>query len=268
METCVDTSVREVTDAEIAFYREHGWARFERLIAPELAMAARAAVEARLLERAEDDARITEGSLWRGWYFPGRDDGIEPIRSLAFSAALGRNAKRLVGRDVAIRYVADNLLVKMPSGHLASAPTGFHQDLVNFPFDRAGFLTFWIALDEVTPAQGALRFYDGSHKLGKLTQTSPREGPSVPELHPELAERCPLSPPLHLQPGDATVHSALTVHGAPENATERPRWGLQLGYFPDDTRYTGAQFPGLFGPDMGLTTGEPFRHPNFPIVAA
>ena len=84
--------------------------------------------------------QVHDRVYWRDWHFPGRDDGIEPFRSLAYSQEIGHNAQRLIGREVPINYHADMMAVKMPSGHTASGPTGFHQDWVNFPFDRVGFL--------------------------------------------------------------------------------------------------------------------------------
>ena len=41
--------------------------------------------------------------------------------------------------------------------------------------------------------------------------------------YPKLTELYEVSPPLHYQPGDATVHHGYMVHGAPPNETDRHR---------------------------------------------
>jgi ectoine hydroxylase-related dioxygenase (phytanoyl-CoA dioxygenase family) len=267
------TLMREVEDEEVSFYREHGWVKLDRLIAPELAAQMREAVADRVLSA---DAAAVEGHVAnsqlvhdradrRDWHFVARDHGLEPFRSLAYAREIGRNAQRFVGRKVPINYHADLLAVKMPEGHLASGPTGFHQDWVNFPFDRGGFLTFWIALDEIPPERGSMRFLSRSHEAGPLGRMGLVSGLQVTEYYPDLTRRYEMSPPLHLHAGDATVHNGLVVHGAPPNTTDRPRWAYILSYHPADTCYTGAPHH-IFSPDLGLEVGKPIKHDRFRVV--
>ena len=49
------------------------------------------------------------------------------------------------------------MAVKMPAGHAAGQVTEFHQDWPNFPFDRTGMITFWIALADMPAEQGVMR---------------------------------------------------------------------------------------------------------------
>jgi len=49
-----------------------------------------------------------------------------------------------------------------------------------------------------------------------------------------------ISPPLHLRPGDATIHDLSLVHSAPENATDDVRWVYAIAVFPADALYTVA----------------------------
>jgi hypothetical protein len=274
-ETLTTPLMRDLTADEVAAFRENGWVKVERLIEPELAGAILSAVQSTMLaaEAAQpeltvghdDDDKIHDRAIWRDWYFPGRDDAVEPIRSLVYSKEIGRNAQSLIGRDVPINYHADMMAVKMPEGHAASRPTGFHQDWVNFPFDRVGFLTFWIALDEIKAEQGAMRFHNGSHKAGPLGKMGLISGEELPVYYPELADEYPLSDPIDLAPGDATIHTGLVVHGAPGNTTDRPRWTLIASYHPADTCYTGAPHH-IFRADMGLEVGKPIAHDLFRVV--
>ena len=110
-----------------------------------------------------------------------------------------------------------------------------------------------------------MRFVNGSHREGPLGRTYHEEGmPDVFEKYPDLLDRYRLSEPLHLRPGDATAHSGLVVHGAPENTTDEARWAFIASYFPADTLYTGAPFHNFDG--RGLEVNKPFDLPITPIV--
>jgi len=276
VETAVPVKMREVTDEEVAFYRDNGWVLLRELISPELAADALSKVQDAIVnapsverKRSLTDAgqkyTIADIPQWRDWHFLGRDDHMEPFRSIAYSKQIGRNAQKFIGRDVPINFHADMMAVKMPSGSPASGPTGFHQDWVNFPFDRVGFHTFWFALDTITPEMGAMRFYQGSHKAGPLGKMGLIGGKPVDEYYADLKERYPLSDPISLSPGDATVHNGMVVHGAPENTTDKPRWVFLCSYHPADTCYTGAPHH-IFSQDLGLEVGKPIKHDLFPAI--
>jgi ectoine hydroxylase-related dioxygenase (phytanoyl-CoA dioxygenase family) len=265
--------MRPVTDDEVAFYQENGWVKLERLISPETAKEMLDQVKT---EIAEAEAELIEGSHVSGghvrdradrrdWHFIGRDDGVEPFRSLVYSEEIGHNAQRLIGRDVPVNYHADLMAVKMPEGHAASKPTGWHQDWVNFPFDRVGFLTFWFALEEMPPERGVMRFLNKSKQEGPLGKMGLLGGKQVIEYYPDLLERYEMSPEFGLAAGDATVHNGMTVHGAPANSTDLPRWAFIASYHPADTCYTGAPHY-IFSPDVGLEVGKPIKADIFPVV--
>jgi ectoine hydroxylase-related dioxygenase (phytanoyl-CoA dioxygenase family) len=276
VQTEVPVRMREVNEDEVAFYQERGWVLLRELIPPELAAEALSkvqeaiesapSVERSVHQMAESKYHIADGPQWRDWHFLARDDRLEPFRSIAYSREIGRNTQLLLGRDVPVNYHADLMAVKMPAGAKASGPTGFHQDWVNFPFDRVGFLTFWFALDRITPEMGAMRFYEGSHHGGPLGKTFV-DGRRLPldEYYLDLPDRYPLSEPISLEPGDATVHNGMVVHGAPENSTDRPRWVFLSSYHPADTCYTGAPHH-IFSRELGLEVGKPIRHELFPAI--
>jgi hypothetical protein len=67
-----------------------------------------------------------------------------------------------------------------------------------------------------------------------------------------------------LQPGDATVHTNLMIHGTGPNLTNRPRWSFIGMYLPADTRYTGAD--SFYTNGLGLKPWDVIEHPNFPVI--
>ena len=264
--------VREITDEEVAFFRENGWVKLDGLLSRELA--------ADLLSRAQERMGKTgDASQLR----PGKDlighpswhdyhdiaDEDELFERVGYGRELGKVAQRLMRRDIGVRSYANMLAVKL--GKLSAAkeyaPTYYHQDSPTLAMDRNGFLGFWIALDEVTPDMGSLRFHTGSHRMGSLGRWNDGE---LVDLFPNLKNECPLSPELHFMPGDVSVHDGNTVHGAPANTTDRPRWAFLINYFPADTRFTAAEVPGdehiRDAQRYGLKVGETFDHPAFRLV--
>jgi ectoine hydroxylase-related dioxygenase (phytanoyl-CoA dioxygenase family) len=166
------------------------------------------------------------------------------------------NRRRLSGVDFPVRFHSDHVWRKGPG----SAATPWHQDSTSQGADRVGEFNMWVALDEVTPEMGSIRFLTGSHVEGPLGAVTPNLGEDgrpdaarsadvatdfgsrdfLQEHYPRLWELYELSAPLHYRPGDATVHKGLMLHGAPANATDRDRWSYIVQYTPADTRYIGG----------------------------
>jgi phytanoyl-CoA hydroxylase len=103
-------------------------------------------------------------------------------------------------------------------------PTPPHQDNYYFNLVPPSVLTIWVALDPVDAENGCLRYVPRSH----LNGARPHDHSSVLGFSQgisnygdgDLAQEIPI----HLQPGDATVHHGWTVHRAdPNQSTERHR---------------------------------------------
>jgi ectoine hydroxylase-related dioxygenase (phytanoyl-CoA dioxygenase family) len=166
---------------------------------------------------------------------------VEPFRWLVFGEGMGRNAHRLLNRkrltdsEVPLRYRADHFIIRPPQG---GPGTPYHQDSAEHGTDRVGELQFWLALDEVTPEMGAMRFLSGAHREGPLGAGAIASGAGdLLAQYPKLAELYEFSPPFHYQPGDATVHHGYMIHGAPPNVSDKPRCSYILSYTPADTRW-------------------------------
>ncbi len=273
--------VRPVTDAEVAFFEENGWVLLPNLVSASVCRAILERGRPRLRDlmsgsseafSSEEEKRLSmsafasgEGSIidnrkWIGWYHPIRRGGDRVLSRAALAKNMGRNVQRMLGRDKPVRLYHDIFMCKLPDA--ISIPTGWHQDSPNFPVDRNA-LTVWIALDEITPDQGSLQFYSGSHRCGLLGRNTTDPNTDLVDEYPEL-KRFSVSTAAHLSAGDATVHHGLTVHGASANTTERPRWSFAVCYIPSDARYTGAPNHDCDGFD--LKVGHPIDHPSFVMI--
>ena len=229
----IEGALREVTDEEVAFYREHGWVMMKRLVDPDFA------VEMLRIGQEWTQRREREGHTERPSQGLALSEGAEPFRSFMFSQRMAKNATRLVDRkrfkgvDIPLRYRIDLLLLKPPGAHGST----YHQDSSEHGSDRVGELQFWMALDEVTADMGAMRFVDRSHREGPLGSVFNDDRGDLLEQFPLLESELGLSEPFHYQPGDCTVHHGYTVHGGPDNTTNKPRWSYLFSYAPADTRY-------------------------------
>ena len=226
----IRSALREVTDEEVACYQEYGWVMMRQLVAPEFA--------AELL-RAGQEWSERSGKETGPRSGLAREEGTEPFRSFMFSERMSQNAMRLVnskrlkGVDVPLRYRIDLLLQKLPG----AAGSTYHQDSSEHGSDRVGELQFWLALAEVTPEMGAMRFVSRSHREGPLGSVFNDDRGDLLEQFPNLTSVLELSPSLRYQPGDCTVHHGYTIHGGPANSTDKPRWSYLFSYSPADTRY-------------------------------
>jgi ectoine hydroxylase-related dioxygenase (phytanoyl-CoA dioxygenase family) len=268
-EATVDASIRAVTDEEVAFYRDNGWVKLERLMAPELVAEILARAKARMGERGVADMPDNRPgimnpqlrAIWRDWQNPAEED--EFFRSVSQSPAMGRVASRML-RDREVRWWSDMILCKLPSAE-GGARTPWHQDFPYLSLDRIGLLNIWVALVEMPPEMGTMRFLSGSHRIGPMGRVIHRtDGKDLLDLYPWIAEEHQVSEPLHLQPGDATVHDWMTVHAAPPNDTDQPRWAYADSIFPAETLFTGAQQRRTDG--LELKVNEPLDHPRFPVI--
>jgi len=258
--------VRLVTQEEIEHFRDHGWVKLNQLVSP--------AFVAQLRERSKDwiwsQASGRKYGWWIDYYDPVEKD--ERFKSLGFSAEMGLNAQRLIRRRAGILLYSNLLAVKVKSDTAStSGPSLWHQDGTDTPIDRGSWVRFWIALDRITPGMGSINFIDRSHQLGPLGDKHLKESEPNRVLFdkfPELQE-CGAVGPFEFEPGDATVHGMYTVHGAPSNNTDLPRWAFIVTYFADDTCYTAATDRGYGfekATKAGLRRGDVFSGPLYPRV--
>jgi hypothetical protein len=263
---------RQVTEDELAFFKEHGWGRLDQLISEEDAGALLARLKEKMGEQGLDgehpDGRATT-DRWRV-YAPlsvELETGAvrdELYHAFSHSRELGRLGEAYLGGKV--RYWIDQALVKPPTGNDGSGETGWHKDILDkqsSPFDPASQINIWVALAEVTLEHGAMRFVPPDKVTQEVTDlTADRP---VEESLPELERLGVVSPPLHLRAGDATVHAGATFHCAPPNRTDTPRWAYFISLFPAESRYSGIPYWPLVGV-ADVEAGKPFPDFRFPVL--
>jgi hypothetical protein len=268
---------RAVDDEERRFFADNGWVKLEGLISEEAA----ATLRRRLEDKMGVDATVAQhpagDSRGNGYESPWHtfapvsienrtgETADELFYSFSHSPELGAVGAALLGGPV--RYWIDQSLVKMPAGSDGSGETMWHSDIggvATSPFDPPVQVQLWIALTDITPELGSLRFIppkDTDDDVRALIKERGVEG-----SYAELEARGILSPQLRMKAGDATVHGSSTLHSAPPNKTNRVRWAYIVSVFPAQTKFTGNPFWPCEGVE-GVTKGEPFPDHRYPVLA-
>jgi hypothetical protein len=266
VETERAAGIRAVTDDEIETFRAYGWVHLKRFYEPDFAAGLLERLQGLIAaeEGADDDNPFAKAGLnmFRPFEDPARKD--EVFEQFTHSLAFAQAARDLMGKPE--RFYEDKVLCKEPA-EAGGGVTPWHQDFSYHPFDRSGTLLFWMPFVDCPPEKGTMRFLDGSHKAGLLGRFVHRaDGHDLLDEYPGLDREYPISAPLHLHPGDLTVHDRLTVHFAPENETDSPRWVYTVSWFNDDALYTGMPCHRMDG--LGLDVNKQLDHPNFPRITA
>jgi ectoine hydroxylase-related dioxygenase (phytanoyl-CoA dioxygenase family) len=263
LEIAMDSTV-PMSDEDVTAFRNDGWAVVRNVVPREVALhlrdqffahkTAAAAVEK---ERADyvDELKV-QHVVHREVTLPAT------FRAATLSRRMASVAEQLLGVEQ-VQMFRTSLFEKLPTSDGGGA-TGLHQDYPYAPVDRSRGLTIWVALGDLPEEMGALRFVEGSHRFGSLGRDEVFRPDNDYVKHRASNERWPLTPPLALAAGDATVHTDLTVHGADPNRSGATRLGLANLYMDPETLYTGAPHPLTDG--LGLAVNRPFDHPNFPLL--
>jgi len=113
----------------------------------------------------------------------------------------------------------------------------WHQDAAFWSLSPARTVTVWLAVDEATEANSAMRFLPGTHAGGAL-KLRPASGASV--FHMETDGAGGLGEPFTntLKAGQISLHADMLVHGSLPNRSGRRRCGLTLRYCPPEVRVT------------------------------
>lgn len=264
-----------VTEADIETYRADGVVCLRGLLDAHWIEHLRAAIEGALAApagstNARDLARESgksgrfhnESSLWRN--HPG---------FLAFIAdsPIAAAVARLTGSATVALY-NDHLLVKEPG---TDAPTPWHQDGTYFRIQGDQIASVWIGLDPVTRATGAMSFVKGSHRWNQMfkprtfTTGEDRESAAFDGTLPDIdadPERYP-TVCYEMEPGDVTVHHALTIHGSLGNASPTlRRRGYSVRLAGDDVRFADRKWT-AYEIGAGLTEGAVITgHRDFPAL--
>jgi ectoine hydroxylase-related dioxygenase (phytanoyl-CoA dioxygenase family) len=202
------------------------------------------------------------------------------FREFTCQSPAAESAALLMG-STNVNLYNEHLLVKEPGS--ATARTPWHQDLPYFRLTGRQMCSVWIPLDSATAETGAMSFVRGSHRWGRVFRPMQFRNSQSAEVSTEFedlpdldsAEYRAAQVSFDLEPGDCTVHHALTLHSAGGNQSETARRrALSIRYIGDDVRWFNRAFAPeednaayvQLDKDVGLATGDRLDGPDFPRV--
>lgn len=261
------TNKYPISEEQVRFYEENGYIQLLNVLdVAELAQirAALDEIASIQLDRSHDVSRgnkeyeqifVQRVNLWQ--VHPG-------IREYVFNHKLAEIARRL-SRAHTIRLWHDHALIKMPGN---SKPSHWHQDLPYWPMEESGSLSCWMALDDVSEANGCMAFVPGSHLFGRLEPINLVNPQDIFSLAHVETDKGPKEIQRAFQPmpaGSCTFHNGLTFHYAGPNTTDRPRRAIITIYMPDTVHFTGAGH--VVTSDLPLKPGDVLEGERFPVLA-
>jgi phytanoyl-CoA hydroxylase len=254
--------ITELTEEQIASYRENGFIVLENFLTPEETIywreTTQEAVDQRLasLEKAKNGtvtgvsdavAELEANRLKANEADPDSyysqvftqclklAETHPGMHELMHDPRLGKLIATLSGVD-GIRIWHDQALFKPPYGN----PTGWHLDNPYWSFSSPNAISIWVALDDATRDNGCLYYVPGSHKSAtyKNVGIGKNQG-DLFKVYPEWRAIDPIACPAPA--GSAVIHNGLTAHGAGANMTNRPRRAMTCAYMPDGEKFNGVQ---------------------------
>ena len=132
--------------------------------------------------------------------------------------------KHLIEDDL----VPDNVTwIDKPEGVKRTLP---HYDALGSYLSPPSGISLWIALDAIDLRNGCLHYERGSHR---------RDKPKAYPL-PDYDEGNPSAVAVEVEPGDAVIHSALTVHWSGVREEHRSRTAMVFVYWGASSKYEAA----------------------------
>jgi Phytanoyl-CoA dioxygenase (PhyH)/Phosphopantetheine attachment site len=109
-----------------------------------------------------------------------------------------------------------------------------HQEFYTLSVEPPQFVHLWIPLVDVTPENGAITFYPGTHKLGLAPHvTSPGEAPTVdPEVLDQLSS---LRTEVECKAGSGALFDGYMIHSSGPNHSPHARPAMVIGFRGKDT---------------------------------
>jgi len=293
--------VRDVTEEEIAIYREAGVVRLEGILGGEWLGLLADGIDEVLYEQwgsglAEYDVSAIADDMQsqgvavltdpraaaianRGKYLTlvGGWTINHKLRRFALDSSLGYLAGRLFGAS-SVNFYDDQVFVKEPGTKEYSA---FHTDEPYYHLSGDQVCGMWVSPDVVTADSGAMRYVRGSHRwpsrfrpnafvsqtsLGDLGLVEDRELAPLPDIEGNAEKYDIVTYPS--KPGDVIVHHSRLVHGSGPNYTAAcRRRAVSLRYAGDDVRYTFRKSaPPQPHHRHSLKDGDRLGGEQFPVV--
>lgn len=127
-----------------------------------------------------------------------------------------------------------------PAGTGLEVP--WHQDGAFWPIRPLATCSIWVAIDDVTQANGAMRYIKGSHSEGRVLKhdTTERTDLALNQILPDrLLDETRMAVD-DLPAGAISLHDVYLIHGSAPNRSPNRRAGYVIRYMPATSHYDRA----------------------------
>ena len=110
----------------------------------------------------------------------------------------------------------------------------WHQDATYWGLSTSDVITAWIALSDVPPASGPMKFWAGSHLRNQLEHRDTFDQDNLLSRGQEIAVDVPEGQGVEvpLSAGQMSLHHVLLAHGSEPNQSNDRRIGFAIRYVP------------------------------------
>lgn len=114
----------------------------------------------------------------------------------------------------------------------------WHQDATYWGLSTSDVITAWIALSDVPPASGPMKFWAGSHLRNQLEHRDTFDQDNLLSRGQEIAVDVPAGEGVEvpLAAGEMSLHHVLLAHASGPNMSDDRRIGFAIRYIPPHVR--------------------------------
>lgn len=265
MQRVPESAPRPLSESEIdAFWRD-GVICIRQLYSPEWVAQLTEALDFIVASPSPGTVGKREGTFHQDIFSWFTNDQIRDFVLYGPSADIARQAFR----SKKINFYYDQIFVKE---EMSPNPTPWHHDFTFWPLDGDQIASLWTSVDAVNAESSALEFIAGSHRWPQRFRaiaadgsdlTTGAEMDELPDMENDRDKYDVVS--WEVEPGDALLFHALTVHGARGNrsATTKRR-AITTRWCGDDVTYLRKVVPELYKHD--LKSGDPLSGRVFPQI--
>jgi hypothetical protein len=151
-------------------------------------------------------------------------------------------ARHPVVLDAVEEVIGPDILCWSSSFFIKEAHTpsfvSWHQDATYWGLSTSDVITAWIALSDVPPASGPMKFWPGSHLRSQLEHRDTFDTDNLLSRGQEIAVDVPDGEGVEvpLAAGEMSLHHVLLAHASGPNTSADRRIGLAIRYIPPHVR--------------------------------
>ena len=261
---------RQITEEEIETYHRDGIVCLRGFFDMQWVEHLRSMIDKDMMAPSPMRKDVDEDGGEKGFFFDTFvSHHLEGFDRVVRNSPAAEIAGKLMGSKK-VNLLFDQLLIKDPG---ATTRTVWHHDATYWPVAGDQISTMWLALDPVTHDTGAVEYIKGSHLWGQrflAVSFNPSEKyeedlTELPNIEDNRSNYDIVW--FDLEPGDCTIHNALTVHGAPGNASSSVRRrAYVVRWTGDDVTYNPRPNLMKILRDPGIKLGAPMDCELFPVV--